>query len=1128
MQTPVEQGINQISAETGQQLPAAKTKNKKRTNHQPAADITQQESSAKKRKTAPPPTNLKTTIATLLHSYATNLVDFNAFRTEVAKLKQSLHDANVKMDKFIELICPPSNHRHIAHINKVRVREGYLQWTVNEIEEYYAHLAQEEQLTTNGSYITKNILNFIGYEQLNLLMEKPLIKQQIINNYAHDFIMFLQPDLSIAEILAQYFPGELREQLKTKNIHPHTSATFLDTLYEINPISTFDYWKQGFRPYSQTEFNQRFFSITTTIIEPNQLLAIYQEIASDERYSELCIFPNQSSPWRLFLSNRVINCELFQQLIAKTRNSPNLQEIQTELNRYSFFHGHSQGNLAYIQKIIYCISLLPEPLNTPANIRFTHQLKARLPAELQPVAKLPQQSLPQLSDEWLQQYLIANATEADALFFCLSPIILRSKHYDELTKLWNLLKDKQGQPQQLFKSYLLAFQLTNLLLPRDSLAQNYSYLPRVRPSAVPIYPFFPFTATRNTEQSARRKIRQTLTHFSTQLSAAELSQSVESLINFTYSGLIHLANKQPLTILPSSILSYFAQFNTELINIIPESTQLSPQSYYPISHIFYALITKMEQEKKTPVPETLASLVDAYELSENRKKACLGTLLSQIMMHFVGSPNIKDPHSLIDKLTSLEPSWLNHLAQEVQGQGQGQNRNLFTSYSKLLSSPQSAQYAAEILAYLLEKIRDNEHVILPEQFLKEIAEWQLNLQKKAQLNAPTQALLETIYNHCIHKTQNTPQEKTFEEIRTQLLIKFNADPTLEAQAIHSRENHEFSELIYSTWINALGDTEALRTEKITQGKTLFIQFLAQKESDIVEKHLHNKSREFLLKFPSYLIGARNTGFDAECERITSEMKPHQLVRTYLTQVSIRSKQIETPAMTAQQHQRRKDAQKLTDLIHMIVYYAKTEQQAPEPFRINDGQEALSILLLELIDQASNPSCDQGPFMRLLIALEPAAEYRFPFLTRRSIQFYVNDYINAFYAQQSEVEKKGLLQEIYAKIEDKVTPADIDYLPEHAFSFLASRFLNEYAARMGHITAKEIELLFSMERPQAYHPVVVADLNQYYQEQRAALLSAPVLNPNRFFMQHDQGSASSSAMDVDVLPENETPHSPQNP
>ncbi|CAM4483014.1 MAG: hypothetical protein LEGION0403_FIIPPAGN_02501 [Legionella sp.] len=1110
MQTPLEQGINQVTSKTELQLTTAKTKNKKRTNHQPALDVTQSEPSTKKKKAAAPPTTLKTTIATLLHSYTTNLIDFSIFKTEVSKLKQSLQDANIKMDKFIELICPPLNNRHMSQINKVRDREGYLQWTVDEIEEYYTQISQEERLTTDGSNIINNILNCIGYKQLNLLIDKPKIKQQLINNYAYEFISFLQPYLSVVEILDQYFPGELGEQLKTKDIRPEISATFLDWLYSIDPIATFDYWKQGFRPYSQIEFNQHFFSITT---EPPQLLAIYREIISDECYSELCLFPSQTSPWRLFLNNSVINLELFQQLIEKTRSRPNLQEIQTEIDRY--YHRSDQ---VHIQKIIYCISLLSEPLNTPANVRFARELKARLPVELQPRAQLPQKSPPQISDEWLQQNLIANATEADTLFFCLSIIILKNRQYDELTKLWDLLKDKQGQPQQLFKSYLLAFQLTNPLLPRNSLAM-------MVPGAAPMYPFLSISERRNTEQNGRIKIKQTLAHFAAQLSATELSQSIELLINFSTSGLVHLANKHALTALPSTILGYFAQFNAELINIIPDTALLSSQSYYPISRILYTLVVKMEQEKKATTPGSLTSLIDAYTLSENRKKECLGTLFSQIIMHFSVTPNSKGVCQLMDKLTSLEPSWLNYLAQEVHVQGQ--NRNLFTSYSKLFSSPQLAQHAAEILAYLLEKIRDNEQVILPEQFLKEIAEWQLNLQKKAQLNASTQTILETIYNHCIHKTQNTPQEKTFEEIRTQLLIRFNGDPAQEAQAIHSRENHEFSDLIYSTWMSALGDTEVLRREKITQGKAFFIQLIAQKESEIVEKHLHDKNREFLFKFPSFLLGVRNTGFDAEYQPIIEDIKPYQLVRTYIKQVTARSKQIETPTMNAQQRQRIKDAQKLINLICAITYYAQAEQQAPEPFRINDNQEALNILLIELIDQASNPSCDQGPFMRLLIALEPTAEYRFPFLTRRSIQFYINDYINAFYAQQSAAETKNLLQEIYVKIEDKETLADIDYLPEHSVSFLASRFLEEYASRMGHITAKEIELLFSMERPKVYHPLLVTALNQYYQEQRAVLLNPPALNPNRFFMMHDSREiARSSSIDIDAQLENETPTSPQ--
>ncbi|MFJ1267625.1 hypothetical protein ACD661_03520 [Legionella lytica] len=1106
MQTPLEQSINQVTTDAEPQSPATK-KNKKRANPEPAQDMAKSEPEVKKRKIAPPPTTLKTTIATLLHSYSTNLIDFNRFKTEVAELKQSMQNADLPIDKFIELICPFVNNRHMVHINKVRNREGYLQWTVDEIEAYFIQLTQEERLPTGGYSIIENILNCIGYENLNLLTERPEIKQQLVNNYAYVFITFLQPYLPIAEILAEYFPGELGEQLKTKNIQSYYPATFLDLLYAIAPIATFDYWKQGFRPYSQAEFNSRFFSITA---EPTQLLAIYQEIVSDECYRDLCSFSHYVQPWQLFLSNPVINLELFQQLIEKTQSWPNLKEINRLCN------SSLKKDLVYIQKIIYCISRLPEPLNTPADALFAQQLKTGLPAGLQPPAPLPQQAaLPQITVQWLQQYLVANATEAAGLFFGVSVMIFKSKSYGELTNLWNVLKEKQGEPKQLFKSYLLAYQFTNPLLAHRLGAGTVS--------PTPIYPLPVLT------ESYLIEIKQALAHFATQLSATELSQSVESLINFSYWTLIHLANNQPFTTLPGTTLSYFAQFNAELINIIPEDTLLSPQSYFPISRILFSLVSKMELENKASVPHCFSTLISSYSLSKNRKKECLGALFPLIIMHYVVGPKSKDLCPLMDQLSNLEPSWLNHLAQEVRVSGQEpeQTRNLFTTYSKLFSLPNLAQDAAEILAYLLEKIRDNEQVILPEQFLKEIAEWQLNLQKRAQLNAATQTLLDAIYNHCIHKTQNTPQEKTFEEIRTQLLIKFNADPTQEAQAIHSRENHEFSELIYSAWMNALGDTETLRMEKIAQGKDFFIQLIPQKEAEVVEKQLEKKSREFLLKFPSYLFGARGTGFDAECQPILESMKPYMLVKGYLNQIIGRAKLVETPTTTVQQRQRIKDAKKLLHLICAIAYYAKTEQESPEPFRITDKEEALNILLLELIDQASNPSCDQGPFMRILIALEPATEYHFPFLTRRSIQFYVNEYINAFYTQQSEADRKSLLQEIYVRIEDKNTLTDIDYLPEHTFSFLCSRFLDEYAPRMGHITAKEIELLFSIERPQAYHPLLVTDLNQYHQEQRAALLS-PAMNPNGFFITPaNQGRASVSAMDVDEQPENKPVTSRQN-
>lgn len=194
-----------------------------------------------------------------------------------------------------------------------------------------------------------------------------------------------------------------------------------------------------------------------------------------------------------------------------------------------------------------------------------------------------------------------------------------------------------------------------------------------------------------------------------------------------------------------------------------------------------------------------------------------------------------------------------------------------------------------------------------------------------------------------------------------------------------------------------------------------------------------------------------------------------------------------------------DARKLHGIIAMAVYYATSEQSPNAPFTLQKSAEVLNILFLELLDQAEHPSCDQGPFIRILMALEPVAEYKFPYLTRRTIHFYTKEYINYYYDQLPQEEKNNLIGSIYEKIEDKDNLDKVDSIPEDALTFLAARFIKENEGRIGFITHKEIEYLFFMERPEEYHPKIVEALNQHHQEQKKNRMTPTTYNPNRFFM-----------------------------
>lgn len=674
------------------------------------------------------PTTLKTEIKELLIDYEGDN-DFDTFKKHANAIKNKLKRLRVSAFVFMTLICPDENSRHVKYIRNVRSREEYLQWTVDHIEEYFTKCIQtESSIYREDSELIIDILKTISYEHLSVLMEKPIIKDFLYNRYSYEFTSFLNQYLPIEEILAQYFPGELSEQLKTKTISCYGNVTFLDILSQHSIMLMFDYWKLGFRPYCQPKFNELLFSESERYFYSDDpgWVAIYQDIISDERYKDLYFFPGETTPWELFLYNSSINPALFQQFIEKTASKPNLQGIKNHINRPEFREGsyskyskiHNQSFI--VQKIIYCISQLTEPLNTATSPVDVYKLVHFLPTQLgAPISE-------QISAPWLKHYQIANTTEADALFLYLSTLIFDGELYDQLIPLWDVLNAKKGEPKQLFKSCLLAF-----FLP----IHTHNYYDLREQSESPI------------------KIKQVLTHVATQLNATELSQAVELFIGFPYDALTHLANSQPLTTLPNSTLYDFARLCSDLINVIPEQTLLSSQSYYPISRIFYSALNKIDNISRHNIQELFSYLIFLKPTSSIRQTEYLGIVLSQILMHYAAAPKSKSICPLIDEFTNEAPRWLNHITQEVEVEGH--THNLFSSYSKHFSSPEFAQDAAEILVHLLEKIGNDKHIILPKQFLEEIKEWYSNLYKQTHLDTATQGLLTRIYHHCFPETQTT-------------------------------------------------------------------------------------------------------------------------------------------------------------------------------------------------------------------------------------------------------------------------------------------------------------------------------------------------------------------------------------
>jgi hypothetical protein len=437
-----------------------------------------------------------------------------------------------------------------------------------------------------------------------------------------------------------------------------------------------------------------------------------------------------------------------------------------------------------------------------------------------------------------------------------------------------------------------------------------------------------------------------------------------------------------------------------------------------------------------------------------------------------------------------------------------------------LKDQEQVQRNAELVSYLFDQM-DTNGLLLKNNFLEIVARMELNYEQKSRLSEKAQEFLKIIYNRCIHKVQGTEQQRIFEEMRTRELIQSHVDPAKDPQAIHTSENHEYAERIYHEWIHGL---EVNLNQKLNQGVWWFKEYMNQ-ERDKDFMHLAaSMSREMLVEYIRYDIGFSTTHKTAGAQLLIDKMAPYVNTLRFLQKTEKKSQQIQLQAQNQQQALHEiESAKKLLNLINMISYYSMQETNQ----FIKNGSEAMKILKLELFDQVSNPSCDQGPFIRLIMALEPVAtNIKFPWIQRRNISFLTHCYINNNYQQLLVDEKKQFIRDIYEKFDVQDTLNEIESIPEHAFDSLGKHFIEENKERLGVLTEKEILELFSMERPCQYHSEIARDLKKYHIEIKSNKTDA-VVSSYGFFVRNTISSSfpTDDAMDNQMNELNEEANTP---
>jgi hypothetical protein len=1010
----------------------------------------------KKRKTVQAETDFDITqkkIRPYLDAYRNEILSAEQFIAELSKFREQFEEID-----FLSLSIP-SSESVIASVLKASPQEDiFFQWLLDEFEACVEQLPEYESEAIN-------LISILCADEacLAAVLNRPTIRAMIQSHFAIPLIELFFKSRKIKVdpfvFLNTYFSQEVIERVKVESVFTKfttTAVTFLDMLASeyMEYIPTL--WMQGFRSSNTHKFNRDYFEEDSKQVSDEKRAQAFNIIASQDACNGLLAFAAKDNPMTYFLKNKAIDLDLFKRLLEKSNATPDVNVVMN-----CFEKGHCPKLYTskvpyfnnFIEKIIYSLSLLPDTaLQAPARSQFLMHFNTRL------VNELYRNDFQGAGDFNIRQLQPEPTLADEILFYCADSIILKSKgkYRAQLKKLFEFLSGNSAKQSSLFN----VLYYTYLIQALDGVAK-------------------PSTST-GLMLFLTEFLGKQFKSISTDEVNALLNKNILFLANFTivrYNKIVAAKKLSERGSFLRAKIDLFANILAELIAFIPKKIELTAPTCYQLANLLLMQIVLSTSDN--------ASLEIMIKKFLSYFDEIAGDVIATVLAYtLTGLARLnKVDCQLIDIATAIEPTWINYLSSEFNPNGPEYNLLSFLFKKVLNKEEQIAEKNARVIVYLLGKVGEQTSFTFPIIFLNEVAERYLNLQKRAQLSESVQKSLEQIYNLCIHRVQGAEQEKEFEEIRTQLLLKYDVDPTKDAQAIHTTENHAYADKIYHAWMQALGATEQECTMKLTEGYKAFVDYLANQRNTLVKRLVTpNQDSSQLADYIYFLTGDRSTILSTEFQEIQRQMSVYPPLFKYLETIGTRARALVTSEMSQQTKKIIEDAKKLTNLISMIAYYSIIAQ-APSPFTIHDGAEALHILFAELVDQVENPSCDQGPFMRFLIALEPAAEFKFPYLTRRNVQFYVKEYINNYYDQLPQSGKNQLIRTIYECVEDKETLEEIDSIPENVFSFLGQVFLEENTERMGFISVKEINDLFFLERPAQYHPKIVEALNQYHQEQK---------------------------------------------
>lgn len=1039
--------------------------------------------------------SLKMLVAPIIKSFANGISEFETFKTEMAKTEQYAENNNHILFAFLDAL-------EIPHKNPSRKKEheelvfcwflDQVESKLNDLKTHYASTATKKEQAEN--LILKLTTYYSFYDKI---LAKPLLKQWIEEEFFIKLVLkFLSsntPDSkNPLEFINKYFPSNGIHLLKN---YTSNSRAFMDLILQhrfYDHILTF--WDNGCRPHSQEVFNSNLFQkdymwnrdTSKRVSDLVSLEKLYKTIISSDAYQDFLKFQDLENVHMLFINNAAVNKELYVCLQEKLKLSNIQHSALIESCTYNkdeaelMFAAHKSSELFEKKQFLIKSAGSLANVKVVKNIEISKEVRAKFMHNYQSYYLLQQCNKFKTiePEQTLEQELFFNlllSTITNNVKLCDDNV---KQFITNIKNLYDFFKSSNVSHLQLIRTFLFA-QLS-VVVSAGAYQENiftevlaYIYKDIAHADIIALCTQY----AQILEQLGSKFI-----------SIAYIQASYNDCITDFLSVLLHQtpdAVKESLFSKPDSdIIKSIAIFMRHKWHVRPEFV-LQPQRDAIIRKEF--LVIKKIDTKNDFIPKLIVNLLADENFNEHTQ------------------------NDLLVQLNVETKDWVRYLS--------GTNDILSLLLQRLASNKFQTNVLIKNINLIINTMTEIPGCKIPKTFLEKLAPLSLNKSLRDSFNLEARTFIEELDNICIHLAEQTGQTKEYEDIKTEYLKKTNVDPATDTQAIHAAANHAYADKTYDDW--KLKIPGGLNTGQTMQNIQGFINLLYQKvlnECNKVIREQYNNSIQNVLNIEDAqaAITALRGIFPLPKNPVPviaqNSLKLAIGISLYIEKIINRSK---IDPKNQDELNIKRDAIKLLNLISMIIYFTSDKDTSG---LFNDKTEARKILVAELKDQVQTPSCDQGPFIRFLMALEIVCpSIKFPKINRRNIMFIINDFINRSYDEMGTASKIQLIKEIYSLLdeEEKEHKNLEGSFPEGSFKSFIEKFIESNKDRLELFTQKDITDFFTISHPLDFHKMIANDVNNYMEKLKQSVHQDAT---NTFFSENNQVNNNNNNNGNEVMPQ----------